>query len=116
LRLRYHQVKIKDEDIHKKTFRTRYEHYEFVVVPFFLTNTPTTFMCLMNSVFNKYLDNFVLVFFDDILMYSKTNEEHIRMVLKVLRYHICMLSSVSVTSFRKKYSIEATQSQQKEWS
>ena len=53
----YHQVRIKDEDIHKKTFRTRYGHYEFVVVPFGITNAPATFMCLMNSVFSKYLDN-----------------------------------------------------------
>ena len=67
LRYGYHQVRIKDEDIHKKTFRTRYGHYEFVVVPFGLTNAPATFMCLMNSVFSKYLDKFVLVFLDDIL-------------------------------------------------
>jgi hypothetical protein len=61
---------------------------EFVVVPFGLTNAPTMFMCLMNSVLNKYLDNFVLVFVDGILLYSKNreeNEEHLRMVLQVLR-------------------------------
>jgi hypothetical protein len=60
LRSGYHQDRIKDEDIHKTSFRTRYGHYEFVVVPFGLTNAPTTFMCLMNSVLRKYLDQFVI--------------------------------------------------------
>jgi hypothetical protein len=88
LRSRYHQVQIKDEDIHKKTFRTRYGHYEFVVVPFGLTNAPVAFMFLVNNVLNKSLDKFVLVFIDDILIYSKNreeHEEHIKLVLQVLR-------------------------------
>ena len=83
-------MRIKDEDIHKTTFRTRYGHYEFVVVPFGLTNALATFMCLMNSVFNKYLDKFVLVFLDDILVYSKNEEEHeghLRLTLQLLREH-----------------------------
>jgi hypothetical protein len=72
----YNQVKIKDEYIHMIDFRTRYGHNQFVVVPFGLTNAPSTFMCLMNNVVNKYLDKFILVFVDDILVYSKTKEEH----------------------------------------
>ena len=64
----YHHVRIKDEDIHNTTFRKRYGHYEFFVVPFGLTNAPATFMYLMNSVFNMYLDKFVIVFLDDILL------------------------------------------------
>ena len=86
----YHQVIIKDEDIHKTTFRTRCGHYAFVVVPIGLTNAPATFMCLMNSVFSRYLDKFVLVFLDDILIYSKNeeeHEEHLRLTLNLLREH-----------------------------
>jgi len=71
LRFRYHQVHIKKDGIQNTTFQTGYEHYEFVVVPFILTNTQATFKCLMNSVFHPYLDMFVIVFIDDILVYSK---------------------------------------------
>jgi hypothetical protein len=90
LRYGYHQVRIKDEYIYKTTFRTRYGHYEFVVIPFGLTNAPATFMCLMNNVLNKFLDIFVFIFIDDILKYSKNREEHeeyIRLVLQVPREH-----------------------------
>jgi hypothetical protein len=86
----YHQVRIKDEDISNTTFRTRYSHYEFTVVSFGLSNAPVVFMCLMNGVFRNYLEKFVIVFLDDLLVYSKSEEEHeqhLRMVLQVLREH-----------------------------
>ena len=74
LRSGYHQVRIKDEDIFKTTFRTRYGHYEFFFMPFGLTNALTVFLCLMNNVLHKYLDKFLVVFMDDILIYSKSKE------------------------------------------
>jgi hypothetical protein len=88
LRSGYHQVRIKKEDIIKTAFRTRYGHYEFTVVSFGLSNAPSIFTCLMNDIFREYLDKFVIVFLDDILIYSKPeeeNEKHLRLVLQVLR-------------------------------
>jgi len=70
LHLEYHQLRIKDEDIHKTAFHTRYEHYEFVVTPFELTNAPVAFMDLINRVFKPYLDQFVVVFVNDILIWT----------------------------------------------
>jgi len=90
LRSGYHQLKIKKEDVPKTAFRTRYGHYEFLVLPFGLTNAPAFFMDLMNRVFKSFLDQFVVVFIDDILVYSKTRKEHandLRMVLKTLEEH-----------------------------
>lgn len=88
LRLGYHKVKIRTEDIPKTTFRTRYRHYEFLVMPFGQTNVPAIFMDMMNRVFREFLDQFVIVFIDDILVYLKSREEHahhLAQVLQVLR-------------------------------
>ncbi|KAL0553666.1 hypothetical protein IC582_007567 [Cucumis melo] len=88
LQLGYHQLRIKDGDVPKTAFRSRYGHYEFIVMSFGLTNAPAVFMDLMNRVFREFLDTFVIVFIDDILIYSKTeaeHEEHLRMVLQTLR-------------------------------
>ena len=86
LRSRCHQLRIKPEDVPKTAFRTRYNHYLFMVMLFGLTNAPTTFMDLMNRVFRPYLDKFVVVFIDDILSILRTEEhaDHLRMVLQTL--------------------------------
>ena len=86
----YHQLRVREEDVPKTTFRMRYGHFEFTVMPFELTNAPTTFKDLMHRVFQPYQDRFVVVFVDDILIYSKSEEDHeshLRIVLQILKDH-----------------------------
>jgi hypothetical protein len=90
LRSGYHQLRIKEDDFPKTAFKMRFGHYEFIVLPFGLTDTPGVFMSLMNGVFHEYLDKFIQVFIDDILIYSPMMEEHdenLFLVLQCLREH-----------------------------
>ena len=90
LRTGYHQLRVRDTDIPKAAFRTHYGHFEFTVMPFGLMNAPVAFMDLMHRVFQPYLDQFVVVFVDDILIYSQSGWEHeynLRIVLQLLRDH-----------------------------
>jgi hypothetical protein len=84
LHLGYHQVRVKEDDISKMAFRTRYGHYEFLVLSFELTNALAIFMDTMNRVFQDYLDQFTVFFIDDIMIYSKMPEEHEKHLWKAL--------------------------------
>ena len=90
LRTGYHQMRVRETDIPKIAFKMRYGHFEFTVMPFGLTNAPAAFMDLMHRVFQHYLDQFVIVFVDDILIYSQSERQHedrLRIVLQLLRDH-----------------------------
>ena len=83
----YHQLRVRKEDVPKTSFKMQYSHYEFLVTPFGVTNAPAMFIDLINRVFSSYLDKFVVVFIDDILVYSKNeaeHEKHLRIVLQTL--------------------------------
>ena len=105
LRLGYYQLKIRLSDIPKTVFVTRYGQYEFIVMPFGLTNAPTYFMNLINKVFMEELDKFVVVFIDDILIYSRSAEEHeqhLRAILNSYEHMSYMPSSTNVSFGYKK--------------
>ena len=90
LRSGYHQLRIRELDIPKTAFRTKYGHYEFIVMSFGLTNALAAFMDLMNRVFSPYFDGFVIIFIDDILVYSRSeleHERHLGLVLQTLRQY-----------------------------
>ena len=90
LRSGYYQLRIREQDVYKTTFRTKYGHFEFLVMPFGLTNAPAAFMDMMQRIFRPYMNQFVIVFIDDILIYSDTAEQHaeyLRTALQTLWEH-----------------------------
>src|SRR5262249_7666121 len=90
LRWGYNQIRIKDQDVEKTAFNTKYGHFEYLVMPFGLVNAPATFWTLMHDILRPFLDKFVIVYVDDILIYSKDateHQQHVRQVLETLRQH-----------------------------
>ena len=87
LRSGYHQIRVHPDDVQKTAFRTRYGHFEFLVLPFGLTNAPATFMHLMHSIFREYLDSFIIIFLDDIPIYSQNLDDHVKRALQILQKH-----------------------------
>ena len=106
MRSGYHQLRIREANVSETAFRTRYGHYQFQVMSFGLTNAPAAFIDLMNRVFRPYVNQFIVVFIDDILVYSRSMEEHVnhlRTVLQTLRENQLYAKFLSVVSGLKVY-------------
>ena len=104
----YHQIRAHPDDVHKTAFRTRCGHFEFLVLPFGLTNAPATFMNLMHTIFRELLDDFVIIFLDDILVYNRdveTHVTHVRKTLEILRQNKLYAKYPNVHSFSHQWSI-----------